>query len=73
MVARLAQVRGLHTALIDDDPEVVDAERSIWMLVASDPEALQREPVRSVATQSEPAADVEPWTDDFNNLFSVLR
>jgi hypothetical protein len=29
--------------------------------------------VRSVATQPEAAADLAPWTDDFNNLFSVLR
>lgn len=73
VVAKLAQVRGLHTALIDDDPEAVDAERSIWMLVASDAQALQREPVRGVATQPEPASGLAPWTDDFNNLFSVLR
>lgn len=73
VVAKLAQVRSLHTALIDDDPEAVDAERSIWMLVASDAQALQREPVRGVATQPEPASGLAPWTDDFNNLFSVLR
>jgi SAM-dependent methyltransferase len=73
VVAKLAQVRGLHTALIDDTPEEIDVERSIWMLVARDPQALEREPVRSAATQHEAAADLAPWTDDFNNLFSVLR
>ena len=73
VVAKLAQVRGLHTALIDDIPDEADVERSIWMLVARDPQALQREPVRSVATPHEAAADLAPWTDDFNNLFSVLR
>ncbi|MDR6853786.1 fused MFS/spermidine synthase [Variovorax guangxiensis] len=73
VVAKLAQVRGLHTALIDDTPDEIDVERSIWMLVARDPQALEREPVRSAATQHEAAADLAPWTDDFNNLFSVLR
>jgi len=73
VVAKLAQVRGLHTALIDDMPDETDVERSIWMLVAREAQALEREPVRSVATPHEAAADLAPWTDDFNNLFSVLR
>lgn len=73
VVAKLAQLRNLHTARIDDTPDEIDVERSIWMLVARDPQALEREPVRSVATQPEAAADLAPWTDDFNNLFSVLR
>ncbi len=73
VVAKLAQARGLHIARMEDNPDENDVERSIWMLVARDPQALEREPVRSAAGPYEPAADLAPWTDDFNNLFSVLR
>ncbi|WP_238136774.1 spermidine synthase [Variovorax sp. JS1663] len=73
VVSTIAQARGLHAALVEDNPEAIDVERSIWMLVARDPRALQREPFRGAATTPDPVYGVAPWTDDFNNLFSVLR
>ncbi|WP_076999438.1 spermidine synthase [Variovorax sp. KK3] len=73
VVTNIAQSRGLHALLVEDNPEAVDVERSIWMLVARDAQALQREPFRGAGTTPDPIRGVAPWTDDFNNLFSVLR
>ncbi|GAA4351186.1 fused MFS/spermidine synthase [Variovorax defluvii] len=73
VVSAIARARGLHAVLMEDNPEATDVERSIWMLVARDPQALQRETIREGITPYEPANGIVPWTDDFNNLFSVLR
>jgi hypothetical protein len=74
VVARIAELKGLHAVLVSDDAE---ASRWLsptdWVLVARDPAVLAREPVRAAASPIVLRAGVRPWTDDFNNLLSVLK
>jgi spermidine synthase len=73
VAAKLAQARGLHAVRIEDDPEAVDVERSIWVLVARDAQALERGALHGAGAAPEPVAGLAAWTDDFNNLFEVLK
>jgi hypothetical protein len=73
VAAKLAQARGLHAVRIEDDPEAVDVERSIWVLVARDAQALARGALHGAGAAPEPVAGLAAWTDDFNNLFEVLK
>jgi hypothetical protein len=71
VVQQIAQARGLHALLVHDDAEHSDLRRTDWVLVASDPAALA--PMQGAATPFTPIPGLQPWTDDFNNLFGVLK
>ena len=74
VVARIAELKGLHAVLVSDDAEASRWLSSTdWVLVARDPAVLAREPVRAAASPIVLRAGVRPWTDDFNNLLSVLK
>ncbi|MDQ0588903.1 spermidine synthase [Variovorax paradoxus] len=74
VVARIAEMKGLHAVLVSDDAE--DSKwlnPTDWVLVARNAQVLAREPVAGAATAMAPAPGRRPWTDDFNNLLSVLK
>ena len=74
VVARIAQVKGLHAVLVSDDAEASKwLNPTDWVLVARDPAVLAREPLRAVASTIATPEDARPWTDDFNNLLGVLK
>ncbi|OUM04072.1 spermidine synthase [Variovorax sp. JS1663] len=74
VVERIALARGLHAALVEDEPsKLTGLDESDWVLVARDPRALLRDPLRGATSGLEPTAPLRPWTDDFNNLFEVLK
>ncbi|MCC6474153.1 MAG: hypothetical protein IT514_10455, partial [Burkholderiales bacterium] len=73
VVKLLAERRGLASALVEDagDPEA--GASTDWVLVTKD-EGVLREP--ALAEKSRPVTVPEGlsvWTDDFNNLFQVLK
>ena len=74
VIARVAGARGLHAVLVHDLAEQSDwLHRTDWVLVARDPRALAREPIRSGATPIATQPGQRPWTDDFNNLLGALK
>lgn len=73
VVERIASARGLHSVLIHDEAENSDLRRTDWVLVSRDPQALASESIRSAISVSQPIAGLVPWTDDFSNLFGVLK
>jgi SAM-dependent methyltransferase len=77
VVARLAKEQGAHAVLVSDDPdEDVDPRRSRtdWVLVSRDPAALQRpEIVERNASPVEDDPALRTWTDDYSNLFEILK
>jgi hypothetical protein len=73
VVKRLADDQGLHSALIEDDAEDSDLARTDWVLVTRDPRLLARE---EIAKATRPIGEIRGlgvWTDDFNNLFQILK
>ena len=66
---RLEQLReGWH-----DDAEDGHLRATDWVLVARDAATLQRPGIAGATRPITPLPGLRAWTDDFNNLFSVLK
>ena len=72
VAAELARTLGKHAVLVESDlgehQEIYNAD---WMLVTSTPLEIPDLPAASKPLQSVPG--VRAWTDDFSNLFQVLK
>jgi hypothetical protein len=73
VVDEIARAKGLVAVLIHDDAEGTDLRRTDWMLVARHPHVLEQDGIRQAATGLARVPGLRPWTDDFNNLFDVLK
>jgi len=73
VVKRIADEAGLHTVLIDDGAEDSDLASTDWVLVARDQALLGRPEIAKFASSIEEIPGLRVWTDDFNNLFQILK
>jgi SAM-dependent methyltransferase len=73
VVKRIADERGLHTALFSDDAEDSDLASTDWVLVARDRALLDRPEMAKAASEIGEIPGLGVWTDDFNNLFQILK
>jgi SAM-dependent methyltransferase len=73
VVAALADAHGMEAVYIHDEGEDVLASRSDWVLVSNNRALLARPQIAGAATPIVRRPDWRLWTDDFNNLFQVLR
>jgi len=73
VVQNIAQAKGLHVAFIHDNTDNPALRNTDWILVARDPAVLQQEAIRQATSKVPPIPNLGVWTDDFNNLFDVLK
>jgi len=73
VVKLIAQARGLQAVAVADDGSPTLGASTDWVLVARSGELFDRPEFKSVREEIEPPAKLAPWTDDFNNLFQVLK
>ncbi|WP_334188400.1 fused MFS/spermidine synthase [Noviherbaspirillum sp.] len=73
VVQRLAADRGLESVLIEDEGVGTTEHSTDWVLVARDKSVLQKAAIQDVASSIKPIPGLKVWTDDFNNLFDVLK
>jgi hypothetical protein len=73
VVAALADAHGMAATWIHDEGEDVLASRSDWVLVSNNRALLAQPRIANAATPIERRPEWRLWTDDFNNLFQVLR
>jgi hypothetical protein len=73
VVEAIARDQGLASALIHDDPDGPGLRRTDWMLVARNPAVLEKEGIRQAVSAVRPIPGLAAWTDDFNNLFQILK
>ena len=73
VVAALADAHGMQAVYIHDEGTDVFASRSDWVLVSNNRDLLANPKIADAATPIERHPDWRVWTDDFNNLFQVLR
>ena len=73
VVDALAKARGMRVAWIDDDPDDPMASRSDWVLLTATGDVLDRPRVAEATTPIQSHPEWRLWTDDFNNLFQVLK
>lgn len=75
VVRRNASVLSKSALVVDDEGEDADyLSATTWVLVSSDPTTLhgpvfQKLPPQLVASRS----DLRTWTDDYSNLFQILK
>lgn len=73
VVDPIARAKGLAAVLLHDDAEGTKLRRTDWMRVARRPQVLDAPEIREAVTELVRIPGLRPWTDDFNNLFQVLR
>jgi hypothetical protein len=73
VVERIAQASGLHAVLVHDEPSGAALRNTDWVLVARDPQRLARGAIARATSAIVPIPGLRAWTDDFNNLFGVLK
>jgi SAM-dependent methyltransferase len=73
VVKALAEAQGLAAVLMRDDTKDGMTSTSDWVLLSDDPASLAKPELADYATPIEPRPDWRLWTDDFNNLWQVLK
>lgn len=72
-VESIARAHGLHVAHIRDENDNPLLRNTDWVLVAKDPAVLAQGGIQHRAKPIQPIPGLKPWTDDFNNLFAILK
>ena len=73
VVQQLADAHDMHAVLVYDDTSDGMTSVSDWVLLSDDKKALDAPQIGEVAVGIEPRPDLKVWTDDFNNIFQVLK
>jgi SAM-dependent methyltransferase len=73
VVKLLADELGMEAVLITDDPDDPNLSRTDWVIVTRNRAFIDDEEVRKRRSAIEPIDGLMPWTDDFNNLFRILK
>ena len=73
VVKKIADEYKLHTALISDDAEDSELARTDWVMVTRDKALLERPDVVKYVGEIDEIKGLRVWTDDFNNLFQILK
>jgi len=73
VVKSIAQARGLTAVSVADDGEELYGASTDWVLVARSHALFDRGPFQGVSEAIELPEGFSAWSDDFNNLFQVLK
>jgi SAM-dependent methyltransferase len=73
VVKRIADALDLASVLVTDEAEESDLARTDWVLVTSDVARLKVEPIAGAASEVPEIDGLRLWTDDYNNLFQILK
>jgi predicted membrane-bound spermidine synthase len=74
VLANIAQATGLAARLVSDSPgDDSPASSTDWVLLARDPRVLDDPAIAARAEPLDPVPGFSLWTDQFNNLFDVLK
>lgn len=73
VVQALATAHRMQAVWIRDDGDDALASKSDWVLVSANRALLEKPSIAGAATPIEAHPEWGLWTDDFNNLFQVLR
>jgi len=73
VVAALAAAHDMQAVWIHDEGEDALASRSDWVLVSNNRKLLEQPRIAEAASEITAHPEWRLWTDDFNNLFQVLR
>ncbi|MHB1347529.1 MAG: spermidine synthase [Candidatus Humimicrobiaceae bacterium] len=74
VVWNLADHFNMTRVLIEDPGKDMAAIRSVWMLLSSDPNLLNTPVITSMGSRMDNyKTNIRIWTDDYSNLFQILK
>jgi hypothetical protein len=73
VVKQIADDMGLFTALIVDEAEQTEFSKTDWIIVTRDKALVETESIAEKATTVDVIPGLRVWTDDFNNLYQILK
>lgn len=73
VVKQLADEVGMDAVLISDDPDDPYLTRTDWVIVTRNKDFINDADIQGRRSVIEPIAGMKTWTDDFNNLFQILK
>ena len=74
VIQKMATEQGYQSILVSDDPpEESDLARTDWVIVTRNPQVLTNPELQKAKRKINDIPNLEPWTDNFNNLFQVLK
>ena len=73
VVSQLAEDAGLNAINVIDDPTEAAYSSSEWVLVTRNQDFLDRDAVLDASTEIDDIPGLSMWTDQFNNLFKILK
>ena len=73
VVKMIADEYTLRSVLVIDEAEESDLAKTDWVLLTRNPEMLGQQQIKSAATEIETIPGLGVWTDDYNNLFKILK
>ncbi|MFB3776701.1 MAG: spermidine synthase [Bryobacteraceae bacterium] len=73
VVQSAADALGRHTLLIDTDDSADLVYGATWVLLASDPEVLNKPAFKGGSGRIKVKPGFRPWTDDYSNLWRILK
>lgn len=73
VVKAIAEEYGLKTALVVDGAEKSELAKTDWVLVTRNAGLLGRNDIAAMTQEIEPIAGLSVWTDNYNNLFRILK
>ncbi|MDB5809504.1 MAG: hypothetical protein JWN94_1626 [Betaproteobacteria bacterium] len=73
VVKRIADDMGLYTALIIDEAEDTAFSKTDWIIVTRDKTLVEADAIAQKSSAVDTIPGLRPWTDDFNNLYQILK
>ena len=73
VVKRIAEEYGLHHTLIVDDSDADSLAKTDWVLVSRNRKRIEHREIAAAATKIADIPGLRLWTDDFNNLYQILK
>jgi hypothetical protein len=77
VVRALADARGLVTGLVShsetDEEDRLHYASTDWMIVTANPALLETPAIKRVIQSVAARPDLRSWSDDFNNLYRILK
>jgi len=73
VVKQIADSLGLYAVLIADEAEETSFSKTDWVIVTRDKALIENEAIAKKASEFDEIPGLRLWTDDFNNLFKILK
>jgi predicted O-methyltransferase YrrM len=73
VVKMIADEQKLQTALVVDEADESDLAKTDWVLVTRNSKLLARKEIAAAQSQIDTIPGLAVWTDDYNNLFRILK